>query len=214
MKQDIQSGPYGWNSINATPAHDYLLPAIQRLLPPRIASEASRVLDIGCGNGYVASRLNDLGYEVIGIDQALDGVALARRAYPHIRFEVVSVYEDICERLGESAFELVVSSEVIEHLYFPRKLLEQAWLALRPGGTIIVTTPFHGYLKNLALSLFDKWDDHHTVGWDGGHIKFFSQKTLAHLLREAGFADVRFANAGRVPWLWKSMVCRAARAHR
>jgi 2-polyprenyl-6-hydroxyphenyl methylase/3-demethylubiquinone-9 3-methyltransferase len=66
-------------------------------------------------------------------------------------------------------------------------------------------------MKNLALSLLDRWDDHHTVRWDGGHIKFFSEKTLTALLGETGFTDIRFSNAGRVPWLWKSMVCRAVR---
>jgi 2-polyprenyl-3-methyl-5-hydroxy-6-metoxy-1,4-benzoquinol methylase len=155
--------------------------------------------------------LRALGYRVTGVDQSPDGVTLARKAYPDIRFEVASIYEDIGQRLGETDFDLVVSSEVIEHLYFPRKLLQNARLVLRPGGTIIVTTPYHGYLKNLALSLFNKWDDHHTVHWDGGHIKFFSERTLTAFLEEAGFTEIRFSNAGRASWLWKSMVCRALR---
>jgi 2-polyprenyl-6-hydroxyphenyl methylase/3-demethylubiquinone-9 3-methyltransferase len=106
---------------------------------------------------------------------------------------------------------LIVSSEVIEHLFLPRRLPETAFALLRPGGLFILTTPYHGYMKNLALSLMNKWDDHHTVHHDGGHIKFFSEKTLRELLENSGFAALTFNNAGRLPWLWKSMVCRAQR---
>ena len=79
-------------------------------------------------------------------------------------------------------------------------------LATRPGGRFICTTPYHGYLKNLAISLTNKWDDHITPFWDGGHIKFWSRKTLGRLLTEAGFTNLQFRGAGRLPYLWMSMV--------
>jgi 2-polyprenyl-3-methyl-5-hydroxy-6-metoxy-1,4-benzoquinol methylase len=211
MSRGAQSGLYGWTTVNATQAHDYIWPAILRLLPPKLGPQSLGALDLGCGNGYIASRLHAIGYRVTGVDLSPDGITLARQAYPDIRFEVASIYDDVAQILGETDFDLVVSSEVIEHLYFPRKLLQNAYRILRPGGSLIVTTPYHGYLKNLALSLFDKWDDHHTVNWDGGHIKFFSEGTLTAFLKEAGFTDIRFSNAGRTPWLWKSIVCRATK---
>lgn len=77
---------------------------------------------------------------------------------------------------------------------------------MKPGGTLILTTPYHGYLKNLALALTGKMDKHFTVDWDCGHIKFFSVKTLTQMVAEQGFRNIRFAFAGRCPYLWKSMV--------
>lgn len=208
---ESKSHPYGWTSLEPTGAHEYLWPAIQRLLPIPRRAERPTALDIGCGNGYIASRLRALGFDVIGVDASPDGIALARQAYPDIRFEVASVYDDLVARLDREDFYLVLSSEVVEHLYYPRKLLQIAFDMLRPGGTIIVTTPYHGYVKNLALSVCNKWDDHHTVDWDGGHIKFFSERTLKAMLEVTGFTDIQFSNAGRVQWLWKSIVCRARR---
>jgi 2-polyprenyl-6-hydroxyphenyl methylase/3-demethylubiquinone-9 3-methyltransferase len=82
---------------------------------------------------------------------------------------------------------------------------------LKPGGVIILTTPYHGYLKNLALSLLNAWDKHFTVDWEGGHIKFFSPKTLSAMLKEAGFGEIEFRGAGRLPYLWKTGVYRAVR---
>ena len=70
----------------------------------------------------------------------------------------------------------------------------------------MISTPYHGYLKNLALSILDKWDKHHTVLWHGGHIKFWSRKTLTLLLQENGFNVIAFHGIGRLPYLLKSMI--------
>ncbi len=72
-----------------------------------------------------------------------------------------------------------------------------------------MSTPYHGYLKNLALAATGKLDAHFTVLRDGGHIKFFSRRTLEQMLREQGFEVAGFAGAGRWPWLWKSMLVKA-----
>lgn len=96
-------------------------------------------------------------------------------------------------------------------LYARRSLVANAFQVLRPGGELIVTTPYHGYLKNLALALRGNFDKHFTTLWDGGHIKFWSRHTLAVLLSEAGFTDIKFYGVGRLPFLWKSMVMTAKR---
>lgn len=74
------------------------------------------------------------------------------------------------------------------------------------SGYLVISTPYHGYLKNLALSIFNKWDDHHTPLWHGGHIKFWSRIMLTQLLEENGFQVIAFHGVGRLPWLWKSMI--------
>ena len=126
---------------------------------------------------------------------------------PNVHFEVRSVYDDLSD--VAAGVDVIVSSEVIEHLYSPQRFLNNAARVLDDGGFLILSTPYHGYLKNLALSVADAWDRHHTVEWEGGHIKFFSEKTLSRLLADAGFGDIVFNNAGRIRWLWKSMVCRS-----
>jgi 2-polyprenyl-3-methyl-5-hydroxy-6-metoxy-1,4-benzoquinol methylase len=111
-----------------------------------------------------------------------------------------------------SQADCVVSLEVIEHLLYPRKLLELAHTALRPGGVLIVSTPYHGYLKNLALSVANGWDRHFGVDWDGGHVKFFSPTTLRTMASRVGFQDIKISGIGRFPMLWKAMVLSARRA--
>jgi 2-polyprenyl-6-hydroxyphenyl methylase/3-demethylubiquinone-9 3-methyltransferase len=95
---------------------------------------------------------------------------------------------------------------VVEHLYAPRALPQRVWEALKPGGIAIITTPYHGYWKNLAICLLNKWDSHHTVFWDHGHIKFWSKTTLRKLFEDEGFEFLKFQGLGRLPYLWMTML--------
>jgi len=165
------------------------------------------IMDVGCGNGWIAGALAAMGHRVIGVDLAPDGIALARRSYPELRFEIASVYDDLTKIATN--VDVVICAEVIEHLYSPQALLENASSILRKGGTFILSTPYHGYLKNLTISAIGAWDTHHDSQREGGHIKFFSERSLTWMLLEAGFTDVKYSNAGRLPFLWKSMVARA-----
>lgn len=77
---------------------------------------------------------------------------------------------------------------------------------LAPGGHAIVSTPYHGYWKNLALALSGQMDRHYTALWDHGHIKFWSVDTLTRLMAEKGLEHVSTDRVGRIPALAKSMV--------
>ena len=173
-----------------------------------------QVCDLGCGNGYLASRLGATGLRVVGIDASGSGVEIANRHYAtdkvyFVKAEIGGALPQ--DELAPHGFDAVISSDVIEHLYRPAGLIEAAALLLKPGGYLIVGTPYHSYLKNLALSFLGRWDAHHGVHWDGGHIKFFSERTLRELVGRHGFVDIRFAFYGRAPWLWKNMICISRR---
>ncbi len=168
------------------------------------------LLDIGCGNGALSASLAGRGAQVVGIDLSPSGITIAREKYPELEWSVMSAYDDLKSRLSRE-FDLVVCLEIIEHLFDPRLFLRRAFDVLRPGGSLVLSTPYHGYLKNVALALSGRLDAHFTVLGDGGHIKFFSRRTLQTLLEETGFADLRFRGAGRLPFLWKSMVVSARR---
>lgn len=102
--------------------------------------------------------------------------------------------------------------EVVEHVYFPHRLAQTLYELCEPSGVALVSTPYHGYWKNLALSLVPgAWDRHHHPLRNHGHIKFWSERTLGALLLQAGFKAVHFNRVGRVPVLAKSMIAVAQR---
>ncbi len=188
--------------------HEYLLPALDRAL--KVASPR-RVFEIGCGNGAVAGWMHGRGLEVVAIDVSASGIQQARTHHPRILFEQASAYDDLAARFG--TFPMVISLEVVEHLYDPRRFVRGVFDLLEPGGLALISTPYHGYWKNLALALTGKMDAHFTALWDGGHIKFWSERTLASLLQEAGFENFQFRRVGRVPALAKSMIATARKPH-
>ena len=190
----------------------YLLPVIfQELnrIHGDLPSGEARLFEVGCGNGGDASALTQRGWDVTGVDVSATGIAHAHAHYPDLKLYEGSAYEDLAARFG--TFPVVISLEVVEHLYFPRHYATTLYSLLTPGGTAIVSTPYHGYWKNLALALSGKLDRHFTALWDYGHIKFWSVKTLGALLRGAGFVDLRFERVGRIPALAKSMIVIATK---
>jgi 2-polyprenyl-3-methyl-5-hydroxy-6-metoxy-1,4-benzoquinol methylase len=173
------------------------------------------ICDLGCGNGYLANRLADLGYYVIGIDASRSGIHLAKETYisNNLEFSCMPIDSRLSEKMQDKELDLVVSSDVIEHLYRPSDLIEVVLRLLKPAGHFLISTPYHGYLKNVALSLLNRWDFHHGVDWDGGHIKFFSVKTLKDLIERYGFENMHFYFYGRGRFLWKNMICHARKGY-
>jgi 2-polyprenyl-3-methyl-5-hydroxy-6-metoxy-1,4-benzoquinol methylase len=199
---------YKWENAETNCSHEYLLPTVFNVLDSlELKGDSKRVFDLGCGNGSVAACLSDKGYEVTGIDPSMEGIQQANEVYPKLKLHQGSAYDDLGGEYGQ--FPVAVSLEVVEHVYHPRKYASCLYSLLEKGGTAIVSTPYHGYWKNLAMAVTGKMDSHFTVLWDYGHIKFWSIKTLSELLLEAGFASVEFKRVGRIPVLAKSMIAIA-----
>lgn len=201
----ISISEYGWRSAEPAYHFAYVAPTILKLVRNL---GVSRVLDLGSGNGSLCSLLAKECKLVVGVEYDKKGSEIAALAYPDISFFNLGVQDDpqpIAEKYRDG-FDAVISTEVIEHLYLPRMLPRFAKALLKPKGYLIISTPYHGYLKNVALAVSNKWDHHHTALVDGGHVKFWSRKTLEALLDQAGFEVVSFHGAGRLPWFWKSMV--------
>ena len=180
-----------------------------RLLRNLLASErrALSVLDAGCGLGHVVRALTDDGHDVVGMDVSRTAVEVAARSHEGCEFVEHSV-EDLPWRIAPASVDLVVAFEVIEHLMRPRLLLEGAYGVLKPGGHLALTTPYHGWLKNVALATL-AFDDHFRI--EGDHIRFFSDRALERLLQETGFSVVRRLHFGRIWGLWAGVFMWAQR---
>jgi 2-polyprenyl-3-methyl-5-hydroxy-6-metoxy-1,4-benzoquinol methylase len=199
---------YGYNDAEQTHSHTYIRDKLIALLDK---SSNKTILDLGCGNGALANFLIKEGYNVYGTDASDDGITIANKINPG-RFILQDLSSDELPTLLEKlSFDTVISTEVIEHLYDPRKFIDFAKRTLikNGGGEIILSTPYHGYWKYLVLALSGKMDAHLGPLWDGGHIKFWSKKSLTTLLEEKGFTVTDFRGCGRFPYLWMSMLIKA-----
>ena len=202
---EIDISGYRYGDAGSNSAATMLLPIVSLLLDKVDLAAGSRELfELGCGNGYLANVLTQKGWDVTGVDPSLEGIQQANAAYPTLKLVNGSAYDDLSAQYVY--FPVVLSLEVIEHVYAPRLYAKTVFDLLQPGGVAIISTPYHGYWKNLVMALTGKMDSHFTALWDHGHIKFWSIKTLTTLLTEAGFIDIHFERVGRIPLLAKSMI--------
>ncbi|MDI6889645.1 MAG: class I SAM-dependent methyltransferase [Thermodesulfovibrionales bacterium] len=168
--------------------------------------------DSGCGlwgGSLVYTLYNHFGFKsVYGFDASKSGIELAKRSFPELaeNFFIHNAYESKLPSNVSQKYDLIISMEVIEHLYDPEKYLRNIYMWLKENGYLIITTPYHGYLKNVLIALLNKFDRHFEPLWEGGHIKFFSKNTLYKLLEETGIKPMKFYGAGRLPFLWKAMI--------
>ena len=132
MKDTAISG-YRYDGSALGHAHDYLLPSVFRTLDAlnRPAGEC-RLFELGCGNGSVAKVLTQRGWDVTGVDPSTEGIAQARAAYPGLRLSNGSAYDDLAGQFGQ--FPVVLSLEVVEHVYAPRHYARTVFDLLCGGG--------------------------------------------------------------------------------
>jgi SAM-dependent methyltransferase len=136
------------------------------------------VADVGCGPGYVTRHLNDAGVDAFGIDLSPELIALARRDYPDLRFEVGTMTD--LDLPDDSVAGVVAFWSVI---HVPDRAMpgvfEQFRRVLRPGGPVLVG--------------FHVGDEtrHTSAGYTGRPINVESHhrrpSTVAGWLRDAGF---------------------------
>ncbi len=203
---DVESDKYQWDSSAAIECHGYLAPVLIDVLS---RLKARSVLDLGCGNGALTGQLHQAGFKVTGVERSSSGLAHARKTWPQIEFLAHDLDQPLPPELV-GRFPVVVAAEVIEHLLLPRQLFIRAKEALVPGGKLVISTPYHGYLKNVLIALAGKFDQHVDVNWDYGHVKFFSKRSLGSMATSQGFEIEGWRLIGRIPPLAKSMILVAS----
>ncbi len=114
--------------------------------------------------------------------------------------------------LGDGIFDSIVSVEVVEHLENPRAVFREFYRLLKPGGTLVLTTPNQESLRSYASLLF--WG--HFAAFLGSsypaHITALLRKDLERICVETGFGTPRFAYSGegRIPkltmWRWQDFL--------
>lgn len=101
----------------------------------------AKLLEVGCGLGWVSNIFNSLGFDLLAIDASEETVEEARRRYPGVKFQTAGAEEFA----PPETFDAVVAFEVIEHLKDWEQAVRNWKSSLRPGGRLFLSTPNRRY---------------------------------------------------------------------
>ena len=203
MKKKIINSTYHWSDENVhTPS---ISKDLKRILLEKNFNNLEH-LDIGCGNGFITKIINKFFKKTTGIDLSKDGINLAKKKSKTIKnLNFFNIGPEILIK-KKVKFDVITAIEVIEHQYDPFRFMSDIEKLCKKKGYVLITTPYHGYVKNLVLSLLGLMDNHFTVLWPHGHIKFFSIKTLRKLISYYKFEIEEISFSGRFYPLSSSMI--------
>jgi len=232
QKYKTRNPGYHWEQISKSlrKRNVYVI-ARYNLILDLIANEIKnkKILDVGCGDGALTYLLAKRGANVIGIDNSKETIKFAKERcgnFKNLDFQIASVYE---LPFGNKNFDYVISSEIIEHLEYPEKMLSEINRIWNQHGKVIITTPikftqkpfdkmhyqefFEEDLKTLLGDYFPenkiKIIKSHPLFW----LEFYNRTILGHSLNKIflNFLDLFFGfnpfqNTGR----WKHYTLQIA----
>lgn len=188
-------------TIYHRPIRSHVLRTIREEGPGPLA-----LLNVGCGLSQILGHL-DPRHRYTGVDIDARGLAICRDRYPSSRFELCGPYE---LPFDDASFDVVFSTEVIEHVLDTQRWLAELLRVLKPGGRLELSTPNYGdcwlpFLESTFLELVARRQGFTRRGL---HPVKFSRARLRRSLEDAGLQDVRIEKT----FLWLALVAAARKA--
>src|SRR3990167_1543458 len=151
---------------------------------PYIPEGAEEILEIGCGRGLAGEFLRDkLGCRVTGVELNSD---IASDARSHISRVICG---DIQELDIDEKYDVVLATELFEHLNYPENFLLKMKSVLRPGGRIVLSVPNVGHYSVVEDLLAGRWDYVPIGLLCYTHFRFFTRKTIEDWVERAGITS-------------------------
>lgn len=150
-----------------------------------------RVLDVGCGPGWVADELRRRGHHVTGVDLVANEGVEERTD----RFFEADVERGLPPEIG-SDFDVIIAADVIEHVREPDQLLAELADRMAPGGAILASVPNIGHWyprTRTAVGLFD-YDQRGIL--DRTHVRFFTRRSFRRTVAHTGLSTTAERSAG------------------
>lgn len=156
-----------------------------------------QVLDVGCGCGEFLEILGREGFSATGVDGNPGQIETVRNA----GFQAALCDLNLGLPFDDDSFDLVTCLEVIEHVARAEFLLAEIRRILKTGGMLLLSTPNFAYLNYRIHYLWG------AAPWNEGiHLRFFTGRAVAALLRGTGFALIDRNSYGPIPILSSIMI--------
>lgn len=143
-----------------------------------VPSNAEMMLDIGCGNGWVAEACLPKGKTVVSADISLTNPLKAMEKYPSPRHFAL-VADALHLPVRNEFFDVIIAAEIMEHVVSPDIFIKNLYRSIKPGGRVIITTPYHEKLEYSLCIHCNKPTPRHA------HLHSFHEKNVAGIMPES-----------------------------
>lgn len=153
----------------------------------------SRVLDLGCGGGMVASAIREAHApdELWGVEVVPEIAERARRN-PALDKVLGGDVQQLLDELPPGFFSHIVAGDVLEHLVDPWAVLAHLRARLQPGGQIVASVPNIRNFSFFIELMFRRRFEYREAGvMDRTHLRFFARRDVEIMFRDAGFVSIR-----------------------
>jgi len=175
----LNEGYAYWDDVNE---------GITRNLP--LASKGQKALDVGCGRAALGAAISAKGYEVWGVENAPAATAVAKARVHRLLDADLMDLDRVKVLVGENRFDVLVFSDVLEHVYDPVAVLKSYAAFLRPGALVLISVPNSVVWIHRLEYLLGKFQYRDSGVLDRTHIRFFTFKSAQELLVRAGVKPV------------------------
>ena len=162
---------------------------VREYIISHLPGKSKKILDVGCGKAWVAELCCPKNIEVVSMDIALTNVVKALEKYPFDNHSAV-VADVFTLPFNENSFDCIIASEIIEHVVYPDIFIKNLMRILKPGGVIIVTTPYKEKLQYSLCIHCNKSTPQHA------HIHSFDENILAKLYNNNDVASFEYKTFG------------------
>jgi len=180
-----------------------------------------KILDVGCGGGILAEPLARLGAEVTAIDPLQENIEAAKahigddKEFENLSYACTTI-EEISSRKFEY-FDLVVASEVLEHVENHSVFAEDCCRAIKPGGHLVITTINRTILSTLFIKYAAEYLFRIVPQNTHDEDKFIRPEEVVDMLRESGMVGMSFRGMLMNPftyhWSWTDMLAMSYACH-
>lgn len=172
-----------------------------------------RVLDVGCGTGSVTVIANSgKGNEIVAIEPDEVRAAVARSR----GLEVQESLLDANFMQGREAFDVVMASDVLEHVAAPAELLNLMVRAAKPGGMLLISVPNVAHWSVRLNLLFGRFDLEPDGIMDATHLRWFTARTVRDLIEgtDCQIASLQQTAGASLPVYHRGLLGRVPKASR
>ncbi len=155
LTKDYYDKRFGGQSQRLNEEESIRWTAIENIVKKTTRSHQVRIADFGCGRGWLANKLSQYGF-VTGFDISEKSIQNAKNSFSEIQFHCLDASGEIPPHFHKS-FDLVISSEVIEHIQDQETYIKNFSELLKPGGQFILTTPNGKWFHDLYTSERESW---------------------------------------------------------